>query len=122
MKYVGPKFYEAHIRGDIALLRGRLSAILGRAVPEPRMVRVSEIRSGAKRGGAWAAKMGGQWGVSFADNDDVWMVTGPRGERNKAWRKDFFHENAHVVLFAAGISNAGDAHHKQWFRKLRVPV
>lgn len=122
MKYQGIPFYEPHIRGDIALLRGRLSAILGRAVPEPRLVRVSEIRSGAKRGGAWAARMGGQWGVSFADNDDVWLVTGPSGQRNKAWRKDFFHENGHVVLFAAGISNARDAHHKIWFPKLGVPV
>lgn len=122
MKYVGPKAYEPHVRGDIALLRGRLSAILGRTVPEPRLVRVSEIRSGAKKYGKWSALMAGRWGVSFADRDDIWLVTGPRGERNKAWREDLLHEAAHVVLFAAGISDAGDAHHRQWFRKLRVPV
>jgi len=121
VKYIGPSAYEPHVRGDIAEIRRRLAA-LGRKAPEPRSIRLSEVRSGAKQYGKWAARMAGNWGVSFADNDDIWIVTGPRGERNKAWREDLFHESAHVVLFAAGISNANDGHHRIWFPKLKVPV
>lgn len=119
MKYQGKPFYEPHVRGDIAELRRRVSALLGRPVPEPRLVRVSEIRSPTKRGGAWATRMAGNWGVSFADNDDIWMVTSTGGVRNRAWREDLFHEVAHVVLFAAMVP--GPDHHAL-FRKLRVPV
>lgn len=121
MKYIGPAFYEPHVRGDIAEIRRRLAA-LGHKAPEPRTIRLSEVRSGTRKGGAWAARMAGNWGVSFADADDIWLVTGPRGDLNKAWREDLFHEVAHVVLFTAGIPDTNDAHHRVWFRKMRVPV